>query len=75
MTETIKAVARRCIDLHLDRQEFVEAGTVACRAARALDAGLDDPLVARVVAAFERAGEDERISRLVSSLASERIAD
>jgi hypothetical protein len=68
MIETVKAVARRCINLHLERKELVEAGAVACRTARAIDAGVDDPLVARVVAAFELAGEEEGASRLVASL-------
>jgi phage tail protein X len=70
MTETIKAVARRCIDLHLHRHELVEAGAAACRTARAIDAGVDDPLVTRVVAAFEQEGGEESANRLVERLGS-----
>ena len=68
MIETIKAVARRCIDLHLDRHQLVEAGAAACRTARAVDAGVEDPLIARVVAAFEREGGAENVHRFVASL-------
>jgi hypothetical protein len=74
MTETVKAVARRCIDLHLERHELVEAGSAACRTARAIDAGVDDPLITRVVDAFELAGEEAIASRLFTNLSSAELS-
>ena len=55
MIETVRAVARKCVQLHIDRSELLEAGTAARKAVTATDASDDDPLVACVVEAFRHA--------------------
>lgn len=56
VTQTVRAVARRCVELHIDRSELVAAGIAARKAAQVSDADSDeDPLVLSVDAAFRRA--------------------
>lgn len=56
VTQTVRAVARRCVELHIARSELLAAGNVARKAAQVSDADSDeDPLVVSVVEAFRRA--------------------
>ncbi len=68
MIETVRAVARKCVQLHIDRSELLDAGAAACRGARADDASADDPLVAQVLKAFAHAGEDASADLLAARL-------
>lgn len=56
VTQTVRAVARRCVELHLERSQLLAAGIAARKAAIVSDADCDDdPIVTSVVDAFRRA--------------------
>jgi len=56
MCETVALVARRCVDLHLERSEFLDAGVAAYNGTRTIDDAADDPLVHRVADALRSNG-------------------
>jgi hypothetical protein len=61
--ETVALVARRCVELHLDRGEFVAAGVAAHKATSTSDYVADDPLVKSVVAVLRSSGQDSTTCR------------
>ncbi len=54
--ETVALVARRCVDLHLERSEFLAAGVAAHNGTRTVDDAADDSLVKRVSDALRSEG-------------------
>jgi nucleoid-associated protein YgaU len=68
--ETVALVARRCVDLHLDRAEFLAAGTAAYNGTRTIDDAADDPLVKRVADALRSSGQDSNARTLLERAAA-----
>lgn len=56
--KTVALVARRCVDLHLERSEFVAADVAAHNGTRTVDDAADDPLVKRVADALRSNGQE-----------------
>jgi nucleoid-associated protein YgaU len=67
--ETVALVARRCVDLHLDRAELLAAGTAAYNGTRTIDEAADDPLVKRVADALRSSGQDSSARTLLERAA------
>jgi hypothetical protein len=56
--ETVSLVARRCVEVHLQRSEYLDAGVAAQNGTRMVDDAADDPLMTRVAAALRSKGHD-----------------
>jgi hypothetical protein len=72
--ETVALVARRGVDLHLDRAEFLAAGVAAYNGTRTVDDAADDPLVKRVVDALRSNGQESSARTLLEQASADHGA-
>ncbi len=70
ISETVALVARRCVDLHLERSEFLAAGVAAHNGTRTLDDAADDPLVQRVADALRSDGRHSGAKTVLNGASS-----
>lgn len=69
--ETVALVARRCVDLHLDRAEFLAAGVAAYNGTRTVDDAAEDPLVKRVADALRSNGQESSAKTLLEQASAD----
>ena len=72
--ETVALVARQCVDLHLDRAEFLAAGVAAYNGTRTVVDAADDPLVKRVVDALKSNGQESSAQTLSGRASADDVA-